>query len=208
MFINKSSIIDGYKKGIFPMSESRNDPFVFWVSPELRGIIKLDEFNISRSLKKFINKKKFSISINDNFKEVIEKCALPNKKRETTWINKQIIDSYVQLYEDGLASSIECYDDDTLVGGLYGVHIGKLFFGESMFSIKTNASKVSLVYLAAHLKQGGYSIIDTQFLTNHLKQFGGIEIKKKEYLELLNENINYKRNIPKKLKKNVLEYFN
>jgi leucyl/phenylalanyl-tRNA---protein transferase len=207
MFINKSSIIDGYKKGIFPMSESRNDPFIFWVSPELRGIIKLDGFNISRSLKKFINKKKFSISINNNFREVIEECASPNKKRESTWINKQIIDSYVQLYEDGLASSIECYDDNELVGGLYGVHIGKIFFGESMFSIKTNASKVSLVYLAAHLIQGGFSIIDTQFLTNHLKQFGGIEIKKKEYLELLNKNINYKREIPNQLKKDVLEYF-
>ena len=145
MFINKSSIIDGYKKGIFPMSESRNDPFVFWVSPELRGIIKLKNFNVPRSLKKFINKKKFTILINHNFKKVIEKCATLSEKRENTWINKQIIDSYIQLYKDGLASSIECYCDRELVGGLYGVHIGKLFFGDSMFRIKTNASKVSLV---------------------------------------------------------------
>lgn len=207
MFINKSSIIDGYKKGIFPMSESRNDPFIFWVSPELRGIIKLENFYVPRSLKKFINKKKFSISINLNFKEVIEKCASTYEKRESTWINKQIIDSYTQLYEDGLASSVECYYENKLVGGLYGVHIGKFFFGESMFSIKTNASKVSLVFLAAHLIQGGFSIIDTQFLTNHLKQFGGIEIKKKNYLELLDKNIHYKRDIPKELKKNVLSYF-
>lgn len=192
---------------MFPMSESRHDPYIFWVSPESRGLIHLDSFKISKSLKKFINKRLFKVSINNNFKEVMNKCASPNKNRNNTWINDQIINCYSQLYEDGLAVSVECYDEKELVGGLYGVHMGKLFFGESMFSVKTNASKVALVYLAAHLKQGGFNLIDTQFLTNHLKQFGGIEIKKSKYLELLKKNIDFNVPFPMKLNQNVLEYF-
>ena len=207
MFLSTSLIIQGYKNGMFPMSESRHDPYIFWVSPESRGLIHLDSFKISKSLKKFINKRLFKVSINNNFKEVMNKCASPNKNRNNTWINDQIINCYSQLYEDGLAISVECYDEKELVGGLYGVHMGKLFFGESMFSVKTNASKVALVYLAAHLKQGGFNLIDTQFLTNHLKQFGGIEIKKSKYLELLKKNIDFNVPFPMKLNQNVLEYF-
>ncbi len=207
MFLSTSLIIQGYKNGMFPMSESRHDPYIFWVSPESRGLIHLNSFKISKSLKKFINKRLFKVSINNNFKEVMYKCASPNKNRDNTWINDQIINCYSQLYKDGLAISVECYDEKELVGGLYGVHMGKLFFGESMFSVKTNASKVALVYLAAHLKQGGFNLIDTQFLTNHLKQFGGIEIKKSKYLKLLKENINFNVPFPMKLNQNVLEYF-
>ena len=208
MFLTPFLIIDGYKKGIFPMAESIDDPFIFWVSPEIRGLIDLKSFKIPRSLKKFIKKNPFKIKINKNFTKVIKKCGSLSKKRKDTWINEQIIQGYTRLFEDGLATSIECYDGLDLVGGLYGVQLGKFFFGESMFSYKPNASKISLVYLAAYLKQGGFSFIDTQFQTNHLKQFGAIEIKKDIYMKLLKKNITKNANMPKTLNKNVLDYFN
>ncbi len=208
MFLSPKTIIQGYKKGKFPMSESRDDPFIFWVSPEQRGIINLNKFRIPRSLKKIISKSKYQVLINKNFKEVIHKCASPNNQRDNTWINDQIISCYSQLFYEGVASSVECYDGIDLIGGLYGVHIGKIFFGESMFSLKTNASKIALVYLAALLKEGGFTLIDTQFLTEHLKQFGCVEVKKEEYLKILSENINHKTSFPNKLKNKVLYYFN
>ncbi len=208
MFLTPFLIIDGYKKGIFPMAESIDDPFIFWVSPEIRGLIELKNFKIPRSLKKFIKKNPFKIKINENFIKVIKKCGSLSKKRKDTWINEQIIQGYTRLFEDGLATSIECYDGLDLVGGLYGVQLGKFFFGESMFSYKPNASKISLVYLAAYLKQGGFNFIDTQFQTNHLKQFGAIEIKKDIYMKLLKKNITKNANMPKTLNKNVLDYFN
>ena len=208
MFLSKDLIIRGYKKGIFPMSESSDDPFIFWVSPEKRGIIEVDEFIVPKSLKKFIRKKKYSVKVNTNFSKVIKLCAKITKKREETWINNQIIENYIKLHTEGFASSFECYYNDELVGGLYGVKIGRIFFGESMFSIKDNASKVALVHLVAYLKQGQFKFIDTQFITSHLRQFGAKEVPKNKYINILKRNISQKKNIPLKLNRDILEYFN
>lgn len=208
MFLSKDLILRGYKKGIFPMSESSDDPFIFWVSPEKRGIIEVDEFIVPKSLKKFIRKKKYSVKVNANFSKVIKLCAKITKKREETWINNQIIENYIKLHTEGFASSFECYYNDELVGGLYGVKIGRIFFGESMFSIKDNASKVALVHLVAYLKQGQFKFIDTQFITSHLRQFGAKEVPKNKYINILKRNINQKKNIPLKLNRDILEYFN
>ena len=207
MFLSKDLILRGYKKGIFPMSESSDDPFIFWVSPEKRGIIEVDEFIVPKSLKKFIRKKKYSVKVNANFSKVIKLCAKITKKREETWINNQIIENYIKLHTEGFASSFECYYNDELVGGLYGVKIGRIFFGESMFSIKDNASKVALVHLVAYLKQGQFKFIDTQFITSHLRQFGAKEVPKNKYINLLKRNISQKKNIPLKLNRDILEYF-
>ena len=207
MFLSKDLILRGYKKGIFPMSESSDDPFIFWVSPEKRGIIEVDEFIVPKSLKKFIRKKKYSVKVNANFSKVIKLCAKITKKREETWINNQIIENYIKLHTEGFASSFECYYNDELVGGLYGVKIGRIFFGESMFSIKDNASKVALVHLVAYLKQGQFKFIDTQFITSHLRQFGAKEVPKNKYINILKRNISQKKNIPLKLNKDILEYF-
>lgn len=207
MFLTAHSIIDGYKKGIFPMAESKNNPYIYWVSPEYRGIINLNNFTVSKSLKKVIKKNKFLIKVNNDFIGVLKNCSELNNKRRETWINDEIVNSYLELNKLGLATSIESYQDGQLVGGLYGVQLGKIFFGESMFSKIDNASKVALVYLVAFLKEGNFNILDTQYITNHLKQFGAIEITRKEYLILLDQNINKNAEFPNKIKRNVLEYF-
>ena len=207
MFLTAHSIIDGYKKGIFPMAESKNNPYIYWVSPEYRGIINLNNFTVSKSLKKVIKKNKFLIKVNNDFIGVLKNCSELNNKRTETWINDEIVNSYHELNKLGLATSIESYQNGQLVGGLYGVQLGKIFFGESMFSKIDNASKVALVYLAAFLKEGNFNILDTQYITNHLKQFGAIEITRKEYLILLGQNINEDAVFPNKIKRNVLEYF-
>ena len=188
MFLSPEIILKAYTKGIFPMSDSFDDPFVYWVDPKIRGIIKLDEFKISRSLKKTLKKKKFLIKINKNFDKVINLCA-KNTNREKTWINKQIIANYTKLFQIGKAKSVECYYKNKLgFGGLYGIIIGNIFCGESMFSIEKDASKISLVYLAAHLIEGGFEFIDTQFYSEHLKQFGTKKIIRNDYKELLLHN--------------------
>ena len=207
MLLTPLSLIEGYKQGIFPMAESKDDPNIFWVSPEIRGIINLKYFIIPRSLKKIIKKGNFKIKINHDFLNIINCCAEINYKRKDTWINKIIIDSYTELHKLKLATSVECYHEEKLVGGLYGVHLGKFFFGESMFSRESNASKIALVYLAAHLKKGGFETIDTQYFTKHLKQFGAIQIRQEEYLKLLKKNTIRNLAFPEKLSMNVLDYF-
>ena len=207
MFLSKDIVLQAYKKGLFPMSDSHEDPYIFWVNPEQRGIIHLNNFKISKSLKKFIKKLSFSIKINENFSDVIKLCA-KNKYRNSTWINKQIIDSYTKLSITGKAISIEYFEEERMLGGLYGVILGEIFCGESMFSLKNNASKICIAYLAAHLIDSGFKIIDTQFYSDHLSQFGTIKISQEKYLNILNEN-NLKKDltINKNLKKNILEYF-
>ena len=207
MFLSPKIILDGYNKGLFPMAESSNDPFIYWVDPKERGIIKLNEFKISRSLKKELKKSHFKIKVNQNFEKTINLCAR-NLNRKSTWINNQIIENYIKLFEIGVAKSIECFENDKLIGGLYGLIVGKIFCGESMFSIKENASKIALTYLAALLKQGGFKFIDTQFYSDHLKQFGTKKISKNKYLKLLKDNKLLENPIfPEKLEKNVLDYF-
>ena len=182
MFLSTDIVLKAYKKGIFPMSDSNYDPYIYWVEPNERGIIDLNEFKISKSLRKEIKREKFNIKNNTSFEKVIKLCAM-NKIRKTSWINEQIIENYIKLNKLGFAKSIECFADERLVGGLYGIIIGKIFCGESMFSIETNASKIALTYLAALLKQGGFKFIDTQFYSDHLKQFGTKRISKKHKKE-------------------------
>ena len=207
MFLSTDLVLKAYEKGIFPMSDSNYDPYIYWVEPKERGVIDLKEFKVSKSLTKLIRKNIHTVEINSNFEKVINLCA-KNKKRKNSWINKQIIENYTKLHELGFAKSIECYFDKSLVGGLYGIIVGGIFCGESMFSIRENASKIALTYLAALLKQGGFKFIDTQFYSDHLKQFGTKKISKNKYLQLLKKNKLLENPIfPEKLEKNVLDYF-
>ena len=207
MFLSTDLVLKAYEKGLFPMSDSNYDPYIYWVEPKERGIIDLNEFKISKSLWKVLKKKKYKIKINTRFEEVINLCA-KNKYRKTSWINEQIIHNYIKLHQLGFAKSVECFSNNSLVGGLYGIILGKIFCGESMFSLEKNASKVALTHLAALLKQGGFKFIDTQFYSDHLKQFGTKKISKRLYQNILKNN----RNIgdvyfPEKLSKLLNEYF-
>ena len=207
MFLSTDLVLKAYEKGIFPMSDSNYDPYIYWVEPKERGVIDLKEFKVSKSLTKLIRKDTHTVEINSNFEKVINLCA-KNKKRKNSWINKQIIENYTKLHELGYAKSIECYFGKSLVGGLYGIIVGGIFCGESMFSIRENASKIALTYLAALLKQGGFKFIDTQFYSDHLKQFGTKKISKNKYLKLLKNNKLLENPIfPERLEKNVLDYF-
>lgn len=206
MFLSPKIILQGYNKGLFPMADSFYDPFIYWVEPNVRGIINLEEFKITRSLKKELKKKEFQIKVNQNFEKIIRLCAC-NFNRKSTWINNQIIENYIKLFEIGKAKSIECFNNSELVGGLYGITLGKIFCGESMFSLKKNSSKISLVYLAAYLKEGNFKYIDTQFYSEHLKQFGTKKIKRENYLNILSKYGGIKTKFPANIKKNVLEYF-
>ena len=184
-------LVRAYAAGIFPMSESRDDPSIFWVDPEVRGILPLDAFHISKSLKKTIRRKPFEVSFDTDFRAVINACAeIPRGEQDGnqgTWINDQIIDAYCELHVLGLAHSVECRLDGTLVGGLYGVSLNGVFCGESMFSTATDASKVALVHLVARLKLSGFRLLDSQFVTEHLQRFGAIEIPARHYQMRLQE---------------------
>ena len=206
MFLSPEILLKAYAKGIFPMSDSLDDPFVYWVDPQIRGIIELNEFKITKSLKKTLKKKNHVVKINTNFKRVIELCA-KNINREKTWINKQIISNYIKLFKIGKAKSVECYFNNKLAGGLYGITIGNIFCGESMFSIEKDASKISLAYLAAHLIEGGFEFIDTQFYSSHLKQFGTKQIIRNDFHQLLLKNKKEIREFPEKISKDILKYF-
>jgi len=193
MNLNEQTILKGYSLGVFPMSESFDDPKIYWINPKKRGIIPIKDFKISKSLKKEIKKNKFKITINKNFNKVITNCAKKTKNRPKTWINKKIIDSYSNLHEIGHAHSIEAWFQNKLVGGLYGVSLGSAFFGESMFSTMSNASKICLVYLIANLNKKGFTLLDTQFVNPYLKKLGAIEISRKKYLKILGNSL--KKNI-------------
>lgn len=162
------------------------DGEIFWFSPEKRGIIPVDErFHIPRGLRKVLRKNPYEVSRDTNFRGVMEGCAA----REETWIDDKILDSYCALFDLGYAHSFECWDEEGLQGGLYGVRLGKVFFGESMFSRKTDASKIALVHLVEWMREEGMTLLDTQWLTEHLKQFGGYELRRAIYLELLEQAV-------------------
>ena len=171
-----------YRRGVFPMSDSREDKFFYLVEPELRGILPLASLHVSKSMRKFRNKTAFKVTINRDFPAVIEACATGH---DGTWISHAIEGLYSHLHLRGEAHSVEVWEDDTLVGGLYGVAQGRAFFGESMFSVRANASKLALIHLVEHLIERGFTLLDTQFLTDHLKSLGAIEIPQSEYLEKL-----------------------
>lgn len=181
--ITADLIIHAYAQGIFPMAETASSQDVYWVDPELRGIIPLDEFHLPRKLARKIRQAPFDIKIDTSFFNVIEGCAasVADQGRKETWINNQIISFYAQLFERGIVHTVECWQGNKLVGGLYGVSIGGAFCGESMFHTVTDASKVALAYLVARLKAGGYCLLDTQFITPHLSQFGAMEIPRHDY---------------------------
>lgn len=183
--ITPELIVRAYRAGIFPMSESAGATDVFWVSPEQRGIIPLDRFIASASLRKAIRKTPFRIKIDTDFEAVIEGCASVGEDRHETWINATIRSVYGDLFRRGIAHTVEVWDGAQLVGGLYGLAIGGAFFGESMFHRRTNASKIALAHLVDRLKTGGFSLLDTQFMTDHLASLGGIEIPRADYEEML-----------------------
>lgn len=183
--ITSDVLLRAYSIGLFPMAESADDPEIFWVEPELRGILPLDAFHVSRSLQKAMRRKPFEIRFNTCFEAVMAGCAAEAPDRPSTWINATIRSLYTELHHRGHAHSVEAFEGDELVGGLYGVSLGAAFFGESMFSRRTNASKICLVHLVEHLRQRGFRLLDTQFTTEHLKTFGTIDVPKDEYLKLL-----------------------
>jgi leucyl/phenylalanyl-tRNA--protein transferase len=190
-------LIQAYAAGIFPMAESADDPELFWVDPNRRGIIPLDSFHVPRRLRRVLRRGSFAVRVDTEFAAVMQGCAEASETRPTTWINDEIVRLYGALFERGAAHSVECWHEGALVGGLYGVSLGAVFFGESMFSRVTDASKVALVELVARLRRGGYRLLDTQFLTPHLAQFGGIEISRARYHRLLAEALRYRAVFPR-----------
>ena len=194
--ITPDLMLRAYAAGIFPMAESKDAESIFWVSPRERGILPLDTFHVPRSLRKIVRQKKFAVTTNTAFKETVEKCSQPTHKRQDTWINPSIKRCVNELHTRGFAHSIECWKDKKLVGGLYGITLGAAFFGESMFSHHTNTSKVAMVYLITYLKLGGYLLLDTQFVTDHLKNFGVIEIPSNDYMSLLEQALKYQAIFP------------
>ncbi len=180
-------LLKAYASGVFPMAESAADPEVFWVRPESRGIIPLDGFHIPKSLGKTIRKGLFEIRFDHDFEATIDACAEQREERQSTWINAPIREAYVRLHEMGHCHSVEAWQDGHLVGGLYGVSLGRVFFGESMFSKRTDASKVCLVRLVERLNEGGFTLLDTQFTTEHLKRFGAIDVPRGKYEKILAE---------------------
>jgi leucyl/phenylalanyl-tRNA---protein transferase len=184
------ALLDCYKRGVFPMADGRDDPRLFLVDPEERGIFPLDRFHVPTRLARTIRAETYEVRINSAFREVIEACAAPSVNRPETWINQPILELYDALHRQGHAHSVECWEGGTLVGGLYGVHVGAAFFGESMFSRARDASKIALVHLVAHLIEGGFTLLDSQFVTAHLQQFGIIEIPRAVYKKRLEEAIN------------------
>ena len=183
--ITPEVLLKAYACGIFPMAESADDPALYWIEPEKRGIIPIERFHVPARLARTVRSDRFLVTVNRDFDAVIDGCAaaLPNRPR--TWINERIRALYRKLYDRRHCHSIEVYEGDELVGGLYGVTLGRAYFGESMFHRARDASKVAMVHLTARLKAGGFRLLDTQFVTDHLKIFGAIEVPRRQYHKLL-----------------------
>lgn len=178
-------LLRAYSTGVFPMSESADDPEVFWVQPEQRGIIPLDHFHAPKSLRKVVRSGHFEVRFDTDFDGVIAGCAEARDVRPSTWINAPIREAYGELFARGNCHTVEAWREGQLVGGLYGVTLGRAFFGESMFSRETDASKVCLVHLVERLRDRRFALLDTQFTTEHLKRFGAIDVPRKQYEQLL-----------------------
>lgn len=186
--ITPELLLQAYACGMFPMAEDRQSDEIFWLEPELRGIIPLNKFHLSRSLARRIRKHEFTVSVDTAFERVVTACA----DRQETWINQTIFDLYRALHQLGHAHSLEVWKDDALTGGVYGVTLGGAFFGESMFSYETDSSKVALAYLVDHLDRCGFTLFDTQFLTDHLASLGGVEVPRATYMGLLDNALELK----------------
>jgi leucyl/phenylalanyl-tRNA--protein transferase len=190
-------LLRAYRAGIFPMAETADDPELFWVDPERRGILPLDGFHLPRRLRRVVRQDRFEVRVDSDFTGTLMACAEATEKRPNTWINSEIVRLYTALYARDAAHSVECWQEGALVGGLYGVSIGGAFFGESMFSRVADASKVALVHLVALLRAGGYGLLDLQFVTEHLAQFGAIEVPRAQYHRLLAEALRYRGVFPR-----------
>jgi leucyl/phenylalanyl-tRNA--protein transferase len=185
--ITPDLVLKAYAYGVFPMAKSRGASDVFWVQPKLRGVLPLDDFHLPRSLRKRLRQGAFTVSIDQAFDAVMAGCAEATDVRADTWINDRIIQLFSELHRAQLAHSVEVWKDGELVGGLYGLAMGAAFFGESMFSRATDASKVALTHLVGILKKGGFTLLDTQFITDHLRRFGAVEISQEDYLKQLSQ---------------------
>lgn len=190
--LDADTLLDAYSRGYFPMADSRDSGDLRWYSPMRRGVMPLDErFHVPRSLQKFIKRCPYDIRVDTAFGDVIHACAdTRSEKRQDTWINDSIIALYEELAERGYAHSVEAWQEGRLVGGLYGVSLGGAFFGESMFSVAPHASKVALVHLVERLRGAGYTLLDTQYVNDHLKQFGVMEMPRADYLACLEKALN------------------
>lgn len=184
-------LLNGYASGIFPMAVPEVGNDIYWFAPDPRAIIPLDGFHVSKSLRRTLKKKPFEVVCNRDFEGTMRACAAPRQDDEKTWISEEVINAYCRLHDIGYAHSIECYKNDELVGGLYGVALGGAFFGESMFHLERDASKVALYYLVEHLKSRGYVLLDVQYVTGHLETLGAIEIAREEYERLLHEALEH-----------------
>jgi leucyl/phenylalanyl-tRNA---protein transferase len=185
--ITPEVLLKAYACGIFPMAESADDPALYWIEPDMRGIIPLEGFHIPARLKRTVRVTPFTVRVDRDFDAVIEGCAEAKADRARTWINRRIRKIYRNLFDRGRCHTIEVYDGERLVGGLYGVSLGRAFFGESMFHRERDASKIALVHLVARLRVGGYRLLDTQYVTEHLRIFGTVEVPKRRYHRLLEE---------------------
>ncbi|WP_020178799.1 leucyl/phenylalanyl-tRNA--protein transferase [Methylopila sp. M107] len=183
--ITPEVLLKAYACGIFPMAESATDPGLFWIEPELRGVLPLASFHLGSRLARTVRADAFEVRVDTAFDAVMEACAAPAAGRPKTWINDRIRRLYGELHRIGRCHSVEVWRDGALVGGLYGVRLGGAFFGESMFHRERDASKVALVHLVARLRRGGFELLDTQFVTEHLRQFGAVEVPRRDYHRLL-----------------------
>lgn len=187
--ITSDVLLKAYACGIFPMAESAEDPGLYWIEPERRGIIPLDGFHVSSRLARTVRSDLFEVRVDSDFEAVISGCAASQPGRAKTWINGRIRTLYGELFRRGHCHTVEVWREGRLVGGLYGVRLGAAFFGESMFHIERDASKVALVHLVARLKAGGFRLLDTQFVTSHLATFGATEVSRRQYQRLLDEAV-------------------
>lgn len=180
-------LLRAYAAGIFPMAESADDPYLHWIEPRMRGIIPLEGFHLSARLSRLVRQARYAVVVDRDFPAVIEACAAPRSDTGETWINAPIRQLYGALFEQGHCHTVEVYDDERLVGGLYGIALGGAFFGESMFHRERDCSKLALAHLVARLRAGGFTLLDTQFVTPHLRQFGATEVTRKTYRTLLDQ---------------------
>jgi len=207
MELTPDLLLRAYAVGIFPMAESRRDHEIHWIDPEVRGVIPLADFHVPRRLRRTVRKQAFEVTADRAFREVIANCAQPCETRPDTWINPTIERLYRDLHQLGFGHSVECWQDGELIGGLYGVALGGAFFGESMFSRLTDASKVALVHLVARLEIGGFKLLDTQFTTPHLNQFGAIDVRREHYRTLLSEAVPTAAEFPRAITRAQLHDF-
>lgn len=200
-------LLRAYAVGLFPMAEHRDDPTLYWIDPEKRGVLPLDDFHVPRRLRRTVRRNEFDVRCNTAFTDVIRACAAPGEGRDESWINDEIVSLYTTLNEMGRAHSVEAWQDDELVGGLYGVALGAAFFGESMFSTARDASKVALVHLVARLKKADFGLLDTQFVTDHLAQFGVVEMPRSGFRQILAAALDRSAAFPAELSQPELEAF-